>query len=387
MAKVREWKASYYVETKRVWVYGSLFINPRFICFTEESEASNRINFKVYFGEFLEIKKETTTVFYSALTVRTKDKKHWFSSLQSRTNTFNVLEHFWKEALFSTSSESPSNPSVSPGGQELLNLLNDSATVLSTSARAIERQGKQIDHACQTMNKLHNDLGVAETLIHSLGAWVNQWNLETPNIYINVPETTDDIAKTEFPIIYANGRKSKKEPGAAVLSNHKLEIFNAERQAIFEFELKRVNEIVIHTPWEMTINRASIGQPDCHVIIMSARLVQLLSRLEVAIGSKMIFEDPPEGVSKALNRHRSDDELTNSLQVDGEYKISSKGLKTVSDREAAEMTQILQDMKSMALGIQNEQTRQLGQLDCLSDSLDKANERVRKDAKNIIKLL
>ena len=60
--------------------------------------------------------------------------------------------------------------------------------------------------------------------------------------------------------------------------------------------------------------------------------------------------------------------------------------KVISEAEAAQMSQVLQDMRSMALGIQEEQDRQLKQLDNLSDSVDKANERIRKDTRKVNKL-
>ena len=47
------------------------------------------------------------------------------------------------------------------------------------------------------------------------------------------------------------------------------------------------------------------------------------------------------------------------------------------------MGQVLQDMKSLALGIQREQDRQLHQLDKLSGSVDKAREIMRSDARKI----
>ena len=63
-----------------------------------------------------------------------------------------------------------------------------------------------------------------------------------------------------------------------------------------------------------------------------------------------------------------------------------KNSKTVTDAEAAEMGQVLQDMRSLALGIQEEQDRQLQQLDLLSDSVDKAYERIRTDVRQVNKL-
>ena len=73
----------------------------------------------------------------------------------------------------------------------------------------------------------------------------------------------------------------------------------------------------------------------------------------------------------------------------GDFQFNSstaKNSKSVTDAEAAEMGQVLQGMRSLALGIQDEQNRQLRQLDLLSDSVDKANERVRTDSHKISKL-
>ena len=63
-----------------------------------------------------------------------------------------------------------------------------------------------------------------------------------------------------------------------------------------------------------------------------------------------------------------------------------KNYKTVTDADTAEMGRVLQDMRSLALGIQEEQDRQLQQLDLLSDSVDKAYERIRTDVRQVNKL-
>ena len=60
--------------------------------------------------------------------------------------------------------------------------------------------------------------------------------------------------------------------------------------------------------------------------------------------------------------------------------------KRVTEAEAAEMSQLLSDMRAVALGIQTEQDRQTTQLEYLSDSVDKANERVKKDTRRVKKL-
>lgn len=61
--------------------------------------------------------------------------------------------------------------------------------------------------------------------------------------------------------------------------------------------------------------------------------------------------------------------------------------KKVSDRDADEMSYILGNMKSMALDIQQEQDRQSQQIDVLSDSVDKANERIRNNSRRVKHLM
>ena len=50
------------------------------------------------------------------------------------------------------------------------------------------------------------------------------------------------------------------------------------------------------------------------------------------------------------------------------------------------MEQVLQDMRRLALGMQDEKNRQARKLDLFSDSVDKANERIRTDASKTSKL-
>lgn len=99
MPSVAQWKASYYCNTKRSWIYGNFEVFPKFVQFSEDGK-SDIIDFKIHFDEFVEVKKETTNVFYTALTIRDNDNKYWFSSFPSCTNVYNMLEHFWKERLF-----------------------------------------------------------------------------------------------------------------------------------------------------------------------------------------------------------------------------------------------------------------------------------------------
>lgn len=102
MPIVKEWKAAYYQNSKSKWLYGTLSVYPAFIRFVEQYNGDgggNSADFRIYYDEFTELKKEKTTVFYTAITVRVKEEKYWFSSLQSCTAAFNIIEHFWRERL------------------------------------------------------------------------------------------------------------------------------------------------------------------------------------------------------------------------------------------------------------------------------------------------
>lgn len=100
MGKVGVWKASYYCNKTKTWIYGRLVIYTRCIRFVEEKEGRNCIDFRIYYEDFFELKKETTYIFYAAISVRVNTDKYWFSSFSDRGYVFNTIEHFWKERLF-----------------------------------------------------------------------------------------------------------------------------------------------------------------------------------------------------------------------------------------------------------------------------------------------
>lgn len=100
MGKVGEWKASYYFSGSKTWIYGRLIIYTRSIRFVEDKEGANGVDFRIFYEDFFELKKETTSVFFAAITVRVRADKYWFSSFTDRGYVFNTIEHFWKEKLF-----------------------------------------------------------------------------------------------------------------------------------------------------------------------------------------------------------------------------------------------------------------------------------------------
>ena len=100
MGKVGEWKASYFSNGTKTWIYGRLIIYTRSIRFVEDKEGTNGVDFGIFYEDFFELKKETTSVIFAAITVRVRADKYWFSSFTDRGYVFNTIEHFWKEKLF-----------------------------------------------------------------------------------------------------------------------------------------------------------------------------------------------------------------------------------------------------------------------------------------------
>ena len=95
-----EWKASYYCNGSKTWIYGHLVIYTRFIRFIEDKGGTSGLDFRIFFEDFFELKKETASIFFAAITVRVRTDKYWFSSFADRGHVFNTIEHFWKERLF-----------------------------------------------------------------------------------------------------------------------------------------------------------------------------------------------------------------------------------------------------------------------------------------------
>ena len=189
---------------------------------------------------------------------------------------------------------------------QLLDTLYDAQKTLTSAGMTVQKQGQQIDAACSNMNKIHNDLGVAETLIYNLDSWLNKWNLETPHVYIDVPANNMIIEKSEYPIVYARTQREKHLPGTLVVSNKSFHIFNAKGNLDVFFAVKEVTEISVHTPWEMTMSQLKIGEAGQCVHLIAARLVHILQTLEILLPGKINYEDPPCGTEHLLENDELD---------------------------------------------------------------------------------
>ena len=106
MPHIFSWQCSYYVNLKRKWLYGCLKLYNKCLKFkerkktTDENLASGTTNcITIGFDSIIELKRETTTLIFSAVTIRVTSEKHWFSSFDNSLDVVNTMEHFWRESL------------------------------------------------------------------------------------------------------------------------------------------------------------------------------------------------------------------------------------------------------------------------------------------------
>lgn len=202
----------------------------------------------------------------------------------------------------------------------MLRILHDSAGCLSSTAKTLEAQGQQIDGACRTMNKLHNDLRIAEKLIHDMDSWLSQFNVTADDVMINVSDASENAGKIELPVLYGPTDKDKHFSGSLVVSKKNLEILDLQRNPVHSFNAREICEGTFHTPYEVTLVNSQIGKPVMCVHLISARLVQVMPHMQAMLGPKLIFEDAPEGV-RTDGGNSNGDELMENLKLDGKLQF------------------------------------------------------------------
>ena len=177
---------------------------------------------------------------------------------------------------------------------EPLRMLYDAQDTLTLAGRTVQKQGHQIDAACSDMNKIHNDLAVADTLIYNLDSWFSKWKIKAPQVQIKVHGQSIPVVieKSEYPIVYAKTQRAQHLPGTLVVSSDTLDVLNAQNSLDISFLVREVTEVSVHTPWEATIAQSRIGQAVHTVHLIAARLVHILQKLEVLLPGKINYEDP-----------------------------------------------------------------------------------------------
>ncbi|XP_075348324.1 synaptosomal-associated protein 47 isoform X3 [Mycteria americana] len=297
--RIHSWPCSYYLDTSKQWVSGRLSLTTVAIKFAADKTGELLVNF--HLSSISEIKKESSNLIFSSLTILEKNTKHWFSSLQPNRNVvFNILEHFWREQLLSRQGAGAEAAALqSTKGKELTGLLTGSQKRLEDTAKVLHYQGEQFDNIMRGLNKIEGDMDVADRLLTELESpswWPFSSKLWKVPLETKPKETAtvSDSKNQEgiiirIPVIITHRTDSNVKPGKLTLFASGLEISDCNSQVIHRFESKDVDDIRVHTPYEISVRQRFIGKPDTSYRLLSAKMPEAIPILEMQFSKKMQF--------------------------------------------------------------------------------------------------
>lgn len=159
---IHSWPGSYYLNNEKRWESGMLSLTRTMVRFVSNQSKESLASFRL--SKIVEIKMETSSFIFSTLTVLEEGNvKHWFGSLKpNRLVVYNVLEHFWRERLFSSNIATQGAESQPSKGRQLINLVAGAQKRLEDTGRVLSHQGEQFDNMMQGLEKMDSDLDVAD---------------------------------------------------------------------------------------------------------------------------------------------------------------------------------------------------------------------------------
>ena len=225
-------------------------------------------------------------------------------------------------------------------------MLYDSEKTLIKASNSLYDQGEQFDHSSRTMNRMHKDLNVTETLINGLDRWFTKWEMK-PEHYFEIR------TKKEYPILYRKTTKESYYPGTLVFVEGQVTVLDIKRVADISILLKDLTSIVVNTPWNMLLVRYAIGEVDIMIDVSSAQVVYILKALQSEHGDKFDYEDGSVDAKQTIRISEmpgTEDLMTESSEA-RHTELGDADLEAVGD--------VIGNLKSLAVGINQEMTRQL----------------------------
>ncbi|XP_032421523.1 synaptosomal-associated protein 47 isoform X2 [Xiphophorus hellerii] len=409
-APIHSWPGSYYINSEKRWESGTLSLTRTMVRFTSSQSKECLASFRL--SSVMEMKMESSSFIFSTLTVLEEGNiKHWFGSLKpNRVVVFNVLEHFWRERLLSPTSEARGAEGHPSKGRELISLVAGAQRRLEDTGRVLSHQGEQFDNMMQGLEKIDSDLGVADKLLSEL---------ESPSWWPfgKLPWKTQQEAKAEdaakaaaaistgkvssrskviasIPAVVSKGGDSDLKPGCLLVLVSSLEVRDTNCHLLHRFERNEIDEIRVHSPYEITIRQRFIGKPDICYRFLSAKMPEAMSVLEMQYKKKIEFTSEyvafkatplsspdKEGTiwNDGLMQKCQDTELPVEVPAGELSQLQVQALQpSVSQAEAQELKQMLMQLKNLALEAETELERQDEVLDVLTSSTDRATMHIGK---------
>ncbi|XP_016525209.1 synaptosomal-associated protein 47 isoform X2 [Poecilia formosa] len=419
-APIHTWPGSYYINSEKRWESGTLSLTRTMVRFISSQSKECLASFRL--SSVMEMKMESSSFIFSTLTVLEEGNiKHWFGSLKpNRVVVFNVLEHFWRERLLSPTSEARGAEGQPSKGRELITLVAGAQRRLEDTGKVLSHQGEQFDNMMQGLEKIDSDLGVADKLLSEL---------ESPSWWPfgKLPWKTQQEAKAEdaskaaaaisagkvssrskviasIPAVVSKGGDSDLKPGCLLVLVSSLEVRDTSCHLLHRFERNEIDEIRVHSPYEITVRQRFIGKPDICYRFLSAKMPEAMSVLEMQYKKKMEFTSEyvafkatplsspdKEGTiwnDAGLMQKCQDTELPVELPAGELSQLQVQALQpSVSQAEAQELKQMLMQLKNLALEAETELERQDEVLDVLTSSTDRATMHIGKHTCRMKRLL
>ncbi|GFR59110.1 synaptosomal-associated protein 47 [Elysia marginata] len=269
------------------------------------------------------------------------------------------------------------------------------------------------------MQDIHQDLTVAERITAGLNSWLGRWKMSTVSkpgaiIFLKDGDVPDML---DVEVLYTKVHLSRVGPqtcGVCRIESNGVTILDMKQKVIHHFKWSEISRVRAVSPWEIMLTQYLIGHPDLSYNVVSVHMPSLLSKITDYAGAKVEYIEPSPDKSslygnskvkefaepppyKTLNGpvHKMPHQ-DQTVQHGHEHQQSwdqsqistSKHKETViSDAEVDELTATLNNIKATALAVQTEQDSQLEDIDELTSSVVRANDRVRAMNKTMGKLL
>lgn len=156
--------------------------------------------------------------------------------------------------------------------------------ILLKTSNKLHQQGRQIDSSARTLEKIHNDITVAERLTGDIESWFGVWRVK--GRFENVESDTGRIAGPiaqqfiEYPVLYGKVAQESHKSGQVTLQDNNFKLLDEKYDVLHSFPVDKISEIDIHSPWDATIIKRSFGNPLIRIHLTSARMPVLLERLQ-----------------------------------------------------------------------------------------------------------
>ncbi|XP_068557725.1 synaptosomal-associated protein 47 [Cebidichthys violaceus] len=419
---IHSWSGSYYINSEKRWENGTLSLTRTMVHFVSNQSKESLASFRL--SRIMEIKMESSSFIFSTLTVLEEGNvKHWFGSLKpNRVVVYNVLEHFWRERLLSPTSEARGAEGQPSKGRELINLVAESQRRLEDTGMVLSHQGEQFDNVMQGLEKIDSDLGVADKLLLELESpswwpfgklpWKTQQDAKAEDASRAAAAAASATGKgsgrnkviTSIPAVVNKGGNSDLKPGCLLVLVSSLEVRDTNCQLLHRFERNEVDEIRVHSPYEITVRQRFIGKPDICYRFLSAKMPEAMSVLEMQYKKKVELtseycafratpvSSPCDTVgpnwNEGLQQKCQDTELPLEVPAGELSQLQVHVLHpSVSQAEAQELKQMLMQLKNLALEAETELERQDDVLDDLTSSTDRATMHIEKHTCRMKRLL